>query len=171
MLDFCSLYIGKTNGVGNVANKQYVDRDLPGFVSKLAGLHAKGKAVAVADIAYANGGDAEIARMISESAGLLNIAGYAGWNTSSNTLGTVICQAVFYNFFKNTPTHRRFTAERVYEDIAYCSHVRSSVTANELSKLGYNYFDVGEQRGKVSEIVAQQLSEFVGDNFPEIYIG
>lgn len=171
MLDFCSLYIGKTNGVGNVADKQYVDRDLPGFVSKLAGLHAKGKAVAVADIAYANGGDAEIARMISESAGLLNIAGYAGWNTSSNTLGTVICQAVFYNFFKNTPTHRRFTAERVYEDIAYCSHVRSSVTANELTKLGYNYFDVGEQRGKVAEIVAQQLNEFVGDNFPEIYTG
>ena len=171
MLDFCSLYIGKTNGVGNVANKQYVDRDLPGFVSKLVGLHAKGKAVAVADIAYANGGDAEIARMISESAGLLNIAGYAGWNTSSNTLGTVICQAVFYNFFKNSPTHRRFTAERVYEDIAYCSHVRSSVTANELPKLGYNYFDVGEQRGKVAEIVAQQLNEFVGNNFPEIYTG
>ena len=110
-------------------------------------------------------------KLISESAGLLNIAGYAGWNTSSNTLGTVICQAVFYNFFKNTPTHRRFTAERVYEDIAYCSHVRSSVTANELTKLGYNYFDVGEQRGKVAEIVAQQLNEFVGDNFPEIYTG
>ena len=171
MLDFCGLYIGKANGVDNVVNKQYVDRDLPKFVSKLAELHAKGKAVAVADIAYANGGDAEIARMISESVGLLNIAGYAGWNTSSNTLGTVICQAVFYNFFKNTPTHRRFTAERVYEDIAYCSHVRGSVTANELAKLGYNYFDVGEQRGKVSEIVAQQLSKFVGDNFPEIYTG
>ena len=76
MLDFCGLYIGKANGVDNVVNKQYVDRDLPKFVSKLAGLHAKGKAVAVADIAYANGGDAEIARMISESVGLLNIAGY-----------------------------------------------------------------------------------------------
>lgn len=168
MLDFCSLYIGKTNGVDNVANKQYVDRDLPKFVSKLTELHAKGKAVAVADVAYANGGDAEIARMISESVGLLNIAGYAGWNTSSNTLGTVICQTVFYNFFKNTPTHRRFTAERVYEDIAYCSHVRGSVTTNELPKLGYNYFDVGEQRGKVSDVVARQLDEFVGDNFPEI---
>ena len=59
----------------------------------------------------------------------------------------------------------------MYEDIAYCSHVRSSVTANELTKLGYNYFDVGEQRGKVAEIVAQQLNEFVGDNFPEIYTG
>lgn len=171
MLDFCGLYIGKANGVGNVVNKQYVDRDLPEFVSKLAGLHAKGKAVAVADIAYANGGDAEIARRISESVGLLNIAGYAGWNTSSNTLGTVICQAVFYNFFKNTPTHRRFTAERVYEDIAYCSRVRSSVTANELPKLGYNYFDVGEQRGKVSDVVARQLDKFVGDNFLEIYTG
>ena len=169
MLDFCGLYIGKANGVDNVVNKQYVDRDLPKFVSKLAELHAKGKAVAVADIAYANGGDAEIARMISESVGLLNIAGYAGWNTSSNTLGTVICQAVFYNFFKNTPTHRRFTAERVYEDIAYCAHVRGSVTANELAKLGYNYFDVGEQRGKVSDVVARQLDKFVGDNFLEIY--
>ena len=109
--------------------------------------------------------------MISESVGLLNIAGYAGWNTSSNTLGTVICQAVFYNFFKNTPTHRRFTAERVYEDIAYCAHVRGSVTANELAKLGYNYFDVGEQRGKVSDMVAHNLDKFIEDNLPEIHDG
>ena len=128
-----------------------------------------GKAVAVADIAFANGGDVEFARMVSESVGLMNIAGYAGWNTSSNTLGTVICQAVFYNFFKGTPTHRRFTAERVYEDIAYCSHVRGDVTANDLPKLGYNYFDVGEQRGKVSDIVAHKLDKFIGDNFPEIH--
>ena len=171
MLDFCSLYIGKTDEAGKVDYKQYNDRDLPSFVSKLAKLHASGKAVAIADIAYANGGDQEFARMVSESVGLLNIAGYAGWNTSSNTLGTVICQAVFYNFFNNTPTHRRFTAERVYEDIAYCSYVRGSVTANELPQWGYNYFDVGEQRGKVADAVAQQLDKFVGDNFPEIRDG
>lgn len=171
MLDFCSLYIGKSNGVDNVASKQYIDRDLPKFVSKLAKLYAMGKAVAIADIAFANGGDVEFARMVSESVGLMNIAGYAGWNTSSNTLGTVICQAVFYNFFKDTPTHRRFTAERVYEDIAYCSHVRGDVTANELPKLGYNYFDVGEQRGKVSDMVAHNLDKFIEDNLPEIHDG
>lgn len=138
MLDFCGWYIGKANGVDNVVNKQYVDRDLPKFVSKLAELHAKGKAVAVADIAYANGGDAEIARMISESVGLLNIAGYAGWNTSSNTLGTVICQAVFYNFFKNTPTHRRFTAERVYEDTIAKACEQSATLWGGYFRLGAN---------------------------------
>lgn len=64
----------------------------------------------------------------------------------------------------------RFCAySNLFASIAYCSHVRGSVTANELAKLGYNYFDVGEQRGKVSDVVARQLDKFVGDNFLEIY--
>lgn len=149
-------------------NEGYDNRDLPAFVSKIADLCASGKAVALADIAYANGGDLEFASLVSARVGLLNVAGYAGWNTSSNTLGTVICQAVFYRFYGNTATHKRFTAERVYEDIGYCSYARGYITANLLPERGLNYFDVGEARGFVADNVKTITEEFVAKHLLEI---
>ncbi len=107
--------------------------------------------------------------MLSDSTGLLNLGGYAGWNTSSNTLGTVICQAIFFYFYGNTATHRLFTAERVYEDLSYCAHVRKYIWDNELEKLHCTYFDSNGQRGIVSERTEQLLNEFTSREFPEIY--
>ena len=118
---FCNLPVGEMHNIDKPFGKQYDDRDLPAFVEKARTLYGQGKAVAIADIAYSNGGDVKFAKMLSKEIGLFNLAGYAGWNTSSNTLGTVICQSVFYNFYGDTPAHRAFTAERACEDLGYCA--------------------------------------------------
>ena len=169
---FCNLPVGQMKDVlqqnDEHCDASYNDRGLTSFVSKLAKLHVSGKAVAIADIAYANGGDVEFARMVSDKVGLLNTAGYAGWNTSSNTLGTVICQTVFYCFYGNTPTHKRFTAERVYEDIAYCSYARMYITTNLLPERGMNYFNVVEARGFAASNAKKISEQFVAKYLPEI---
>lgn len=166
---FCNLPVGKMQNIDNLVGKQYDDRNLPAFVEKAKNLCMQGKAVAIADIAYSNGGDIKFAKMLSKSIGLLNLAGYAGWNTSSNTLGTVICQAIFFYFYGNTKTHRLFTAERVYEDLSYCSYVRKYIWDNELEKLNCTYFNSNGQRGVVSERAEELLNEFTSREFSEIY--
>ncbi len=166
---FCNLPVGEMHNIDKPEGKQYDDRDLPAFVKKAENLAKSGKVVAVADIAYSNGGDIKFAKMLSKSIGLLNLGGYAGWNTSSNALGTVICQATFFRFYGNTKTHRLFTAERVYEDISYCAYVRKYIWDNELETLHCTYFNSNGQRGAVSERAEQLLNEFTSREFPEIY--
>lgn len=166
---FCNLPAGEMRNIDNPGGAQYDNRDLKSFVCKAKRLFDEGKTVAIADIAYSNGGDIEFAKMLSESTGLLNLGGYAGWNTSSNTLGTVICQAIFFRFYGNTEAHRLFTAERVYEDISYCSYVRQYMSEHELKRLGCTYSDAKESHGIVAEKAEQLINEFTKREFPEIY--
>ncbi|PKK86710.1 MAG: hypothetical protein CVV63_04075, partial [Tenericutes bacterium HGW-Tenericutes-8] len=51
-----------------------------------------GKKVIIADVAYANGGDLALLKLLKQKGLLMRISAYAGWNTSSNTLGTCIPQ-------------------------------------------------------------------------------
>ena len=146
----------------------YYDRDLDGFVDRIIDSAKRGRVTALADGAYCNGGDSELLCLIDGKMDILNLSAYAGWNTSSNTLGTVICQAVFVFLFGDTSEQKRFLAERIYEDVGYCAHVRSYVTANLLSPLGFNYFNAGERDGKVADLVREELDKYIGEKFPGI---
>jgi hypothetical protein len=99
---------------------------------------------------------------------LMKVAAYAGWNTSSNTLGTCIPQGIVYWLVGETPSHLSFLASRYVEDAGYCSIVRKHVGETALVKLGYNYFSVEEQRGIVAEIVKEELIQYVNKFLPTI---
>jgi hypothetical protein len=145
----------------------YPLRELPKFCEKIAqDVHA-GKLTAVADCAYCNGGDAELVSLLSRKIDLTDLAAYAGWNTSSNTLGTVACQAVFAWLFGKSEQLDLFTAQRLYEDAGYCGHVRKEVTAL-IEPLGYGYFNAGEKDGVVAGMVRQHLSRYMERLTPEI---
>ena len=168
ILLFCNLPLDKTNNIDKLGGKGYDDRDLPSFLARMKKAVANGKGVALADIAYCNGGDVQFTKMVSEQIGLLNLWGYAGWNTSSNTLGTVICQAILRYFYGDSKTHRLFTAERVFEDLGYCAYVRKQIWDNEVTQMGYSYTDTKVQQGAVSERIEQLLNWFMKENYPEI---
>ena len=168
ILLFCNLPVGEVHFIANPDGKQYDDRDLPTFVERIKNAIDAGKGAALADIAYCNGGDVKITKAITERIGLLKLWGYAGWNTSSNSLGTVISQAIVRYFYGDTATHRRFTAERMFEDIGYCSYVRKYVWDNEIEAMGYSYYDTKVPEGAVSERMHDLLVEYMEKNYPEI---
>ena len=145
----------------------YAMRDLPGFCDRIAGDVAAGKLAAVADCAYCNGGDAQFVQMLSERIPLTELAAYAGWNTSSNTLGTVACQAVFAWLFGKSDMLSLFTAQPLYEDVGYCGHVRREVTAL-IEPMGFGYFDAGEADGEVAALVRQRLDVYMEKLLPGI---
>jgi len=168
ILLFCNLPVGKVQNISQPHGRQYYERDLPAFIARMKRAVEAGKGVAVADIAYCNGADVRLTERITQEIGLLKLWGYAGWNTSSNTLGTVICQAILRYFYGDTPTHRKFTAERAYEDIGYCAYARKLIWDFEVEKMGYRYEDTKVAQGEVSARVEEVLNAYMGACYPEI---
>ena len=145
----------------------YEPRNLPDFCDRIAADACAGKLTAVADCAYCNGGDAELVELLGQRMELTDLAAYAGWNTSSNTLGTVACQAVFTWLFGKSEQLDLFTAQRLYEDAGYCGHVRKEVTAL-IEPMGYGYFNAGEKDGIVAEMVRKHLECYMQKLTPKI---
>ena len=148
----------------------YDERDLSAFVMAIKKSIEGGRVTALADGAYCNGGDRELLQMIDKEMGVLALSAYAGWTTSSNTLGTVICQAVFVYLFGDNKFQKRFLAERVYEDVGYCGYVRAYVTNNLLSNLGFDYFNAGETDGEVALLVRRELNDFIEKYFTNLFV-
>ncbi|OPA80536.1 hypothetical protein BVG16_07370 [Paenibacillus selenitireducens] len=127
-------------------------------------IHTLKKPCIVADVAFANGADLELLYLLREKNVLFELAGYAAWNTSSNTLGTCIAQGMIYQLYGNTAEHRHFLGLRMVEDAGYCASVRRAVQEEVLPSLGYTYFEVDGQRGQVACAVRSRLEQFVRDH-------
>jgi hypothetical protein len=120
----------------------------------------QGKTVAIGDVAYGNGADLELIELLQAQGLLFRLGGYAGWNTSSNTLGTVIPQAMFVHLFGPSQAHLDFLGLRYAEDAGYCAHVRQDTIKTALPGLGLDYFHADGERGQVASIVKRKLNEF-----------
>ena len=168
ILLFCNLPVGEVHNISRFGGPQYDARDLPAFIQKMKKAVDEGKGVAVADIAYCNGADVALTEAIEKEINFFRLWGFAGWNTSSNTLGTVICQAVLRYFYGDTPEHRKFTALRMYEDVGYCAYARKQIWDNEVDQMGYKYEDTKVQRGAVSKRVNELLNAYMSARYPTL---
>lgn len=143
------------------------ERNLAELIDFIKERTAEHKIVTIADNAYANGGDLEFIKMLDNNHLLMEVGGYAGWNTSANTIGTALAEGVVALYFGNSDNHRNFLVKRYIEDAGYCSVVRRNVT-ERLYELGMNYFDVKEKEGTVSKMVEQELRKFLKEYCPSI---
>lgn len=121
------------------------------------------KNVVFADIAYANGGDPALFELLRNKGLMFRLAGYAGWNTSSNTLGTCIPQGMIHNIYGDRQAHLDFLGLRYVEDVAYMSFVIKDVTANVVKSMDCDYFKLDGQRGEVSKIILKKLRQLAED--------
>lgn len=128
----------------------------------------RGGVAAVADVAYCNGGDAGFVRAIADRTSLFRLASYAGWNTSSNSLGTAIAQAVMCLHYGRNEAHDLFLAERFYEDVGYCGYVRGHVCETVLPALGLDYFHADGREGMAAAAVKKELEAYIGELLPEV---
>ncbi len=136
-----------------------VERNIAEMIDLLKYCVKQDKIVAIADNAYANGGDLGIIKILNNNHLLMRVDGYAGWNTSANTLGTAIAEGVDSYLHGKSGNHQKFLAERYVEDAGYCSVVRKSVTEKLPDSM--NYFDVREPDGMVAQMVKEELEQFV----------
>ncbi len=145
-----------------------IERNLAEFVNYIQYALSLKKIVAVADIARLNKGDEELFSLLYKENLLLKIHSYAGWNTSSNTMGTAMCQAILYMLGEDKPGNISFLLHRYYEDIGYMVYARQYVSEKLLPDLGLDYFHVDAEKGKASELVKENICTYMSENYPEI---
>ena len=145
-----------------------IERNLAEFVNYIEYALSMGKIVAIADIAWLNKADTELTALLREEDLLLKVHAYAGWNTSSNTTGTTLCQAVLYMLGKDETGNRSFLLHRYYEDIGYMAFTRQHVVQNILPGMGLDYFHADGQDGQVAAIVRDIVSAYMEDHYPAL---
>lgn len=112
----------------------------------------KGKEVAVADVAYGNGGDLELLKLLKLEDIQDKLTAYAGWNTNANTLGTVICFAVISHFYR---INQEFMVYRMMEDCGYQAVVREELYRIYEPEKGFSC-----QEALLTETALKKLKEF-----------
>jgi Protein of unknown function (DUF4127) len=99
-----------------LADQQEISKS---WLADLALFFENGKPIAVLDLAYANGGDPAMIAAIGGVLPLNALAGYAAWNTASNSAGSLAAQCVLAHGHYNTPANRKIVALRLLEDYFY----------------------------------------------------
>lgn len=132
-------------------------RNLRFFVAEIERLQQSGKPVAIADVAFANGGETELIQMLDDAALWDTLLAYAGWNTNCNTLGTVLAAASLGLGSDNQHALAFNKIYRLLEDWAYQSIVRQSVIETCLPSLGASYYDFNHQEVFITQTIAEQL--------------
>ena len=135
-----------------------INRNLIEYIEYIDYLIQKRKPVIVADIAYANGGDKELISLLKTKKLLYKVNAYAGWNTSSNTLGTCIPHGMIQFQYGFSQEHYNFLALRYLEDVGYMSIVRHQIH-EEVKKEGMSWTKIDGVRGKVSKRITVALNQ------------
>ena len=145
-----------------------LERNLAELVTHTQYALEEGKVVVVGDVATCNGSDVELLRVLDSAGLLLKLHGYAGWNTSSNTLGTAVCMAVLYFFGRDDVGRKSFLLHRYYEDAGYMAFVRKDVTDTKLPALGLDYFHTDGKCGKAAALVREGILAYMARTFPSL---
>lgn len=136
------------------------------FVRTMKRFIDKGKTVGLADVAILNGSDHLLMQLLSKNNLLHELASYAGWNTSGNTLGTAIAQLIIQSYYGPSLQSRYNLLYRLVEDWGYQATVRQQVTQELLPTLDATYFDISAEQHSVEAQITERIKEFVTREFP-----
>lgn len=103
----------------------YDPRALVPFLGAIAAAAVGGQSFAVADVRYSNGADRTFVERLLTVPRIHGMRAYGGWNTSSNTIGMALAQALL----PAGPAAQAFTMTRFLDDWAYQAGVRQRLAS------------------------------------------
>lgn len=133
----------------------YTWRNVLDFAMQIRDYVNRGRKVAVCDSALCNGGDIQLVQYLDQLNVLDKLISYAGWNTNCNTLGTTLAQACI-----GGGTHMYNLLYRIIEDVGYQAVVRHDITANDIERIGADYYDISGHLGQIGEIARKKLQKY-----------
>lgn len=145
-----------------------IERNLAEYITQINYALSLNKIVAVADVAYPTGADHELLALMRDSGLLLKVHAYASWNTSSNTLGTVLCQSSLYLHGKDEVGNKQFLLHRYYDDVGYCSHSRTFIDVTAVPDNGCTVFKLDGETGKCVAAARKELLRYMNEVYPEL---
>lgn len=144
------------------------------FVSKLKEYSNKNKVIALADLAFANGGDLYLIEKLREEDLIFKIISYSAWNTAGNALGTAIVHGnIISNLIKrnqlnlsNSIASLKFLLERYADDFFYQSVVRKDTSKIVLEK-NLSVFNMGSINISINNYVEKAIDKLIKEYFME----
>lgn len=90
----------------------------------------------IADVRFANGADNKFVSQLLKKKPGSNFYGYSAWNTSANTLGSLICAGIVRFFAKsyNKESFNKLQMIRFLDDWAYQANIRQVLRKEETGK-------------------------------------
>jgi len=142
------------------------DVDLNNFINKISN-NVDSKVVGICDVASPTGTDFVLFNKLYDLDLLFKIKAYASWNTSSNTIGTVLAASICHFIFKDDNKTRRFNIARYYDDVGYCSYCRTKLDLYALS-IGYKEELLDGQDGICTKKASELVFNYMLDTYPNI---
>ena len=140
-------------------DSSYDDRNWGDFCDRIGEYLNQGKAVALADIAFANGGETECIQRLDQAHLLDRLVAYGGWNTCGNTLGTVIATALLGWRSSQRDAITFNLLSRLWEDWLYQSIVRQHLIRQYLPTIGASYYEFAQQDQAIAEETSRCLQQ------------
>ena len=135
-----------------------------------------GYATGLADVAYCNGADPELMAGLKRTGAAHHLAAYAGWNTSANTIGTVVSQLCLHVLgsagaeVAGGADSSHFLAARLLDDYGYQSCVRAKAVARAEST-GADPHALGNDCQDSENYVSQQLQPLAHIIYSDLLAG
>jgi hypothetical protein len=127
-------------------------RHLPEFIDFIAGCLEQDIPVSIADIAYPNGAEERLIKLL-ETTTIKNLAGFAAWNTAGNTLGSAVAMGVLSKHMQHHELWTELLFNRFVDDYLYQTIVREEVR----QKLQADLFDLGKEKARAEKMIAERL--------------
>ncbi len=145
-------------------------------VERLEAASAAGRLVGLADLAYCNGADPELVFALQRKKLFESVHAFAGWNTTANTVGTVVSQLCLLAASGDAPARpassdlQRFLACRFTDDYGYQSVVRAKAM-QRAREMGTNPYALGESSNDLEHFVRGELEPLAHDFYSQLLGG
>ncbi len=145
-------------------------------MERLEAASSAGRLVGLADLAYCNGADPELVFALRRKRLFESVHAFAGWNTTANTVGTVVSQLCLLSASGVAParpapsTLQRFLACRFTDDYGYQSVVRPKAM-RRARELGINPYALGESSNDLEQFVRGELEPLAHDFYSQLLGG
>ena len=143
---------------------------------RLEAASAAGRLVGLTDLAYCNGADPELISALQRKNLFRSVQAFAGWNTTANTVGTVLSQLCLLSASGSAPTQpapsalHRFLACRFTDDYGYQSVVRPKAM-QRAREMGINPYALGESSNDLERFVTDELQPLAHDFYSKLLGG
>ena len=121
-------YDGRTLEASGADNNYIPKLNTLSFADKVTQELKEGRAVAIADISFANGADNALLQELSQRKLLPKLLAYGGWNTANNSAGFVIAQGILAKD-KNNQDKNYLLGIRLLDDWAYQANIRQELNS------------------------------------------
>ena len=130
------------------------------WIKRLKDYQNRGFLLAIADLAYANGGDPEFFNSAIERLDFEKIIAYGAWNTASNSLGSIAAQIQLAPLAELPDSLLRLKLTRFVDDAFYQGHYRQ-ILRRDIQR---NLLDLNEGKTAFRNAANQWLSLHFGSS-------